>query len=130
MEDNMMKKRVYVDATVVYGAPAKEFSEDSRRFWEAFRRGEFTIIASDVLKIEIDRAPQRIQEHYSNMPESLTERVILTEESNALATQYIAEGVVGESSLDDCRHIAIATLVKADALVSWNFQDMVYRRAG
>jgi hypothetical protein len=42
-----------------------------------------------------------------------------------LAKRYIAEGVVGESSLDDCRHIALATLANADVLVSWNFKHIV-----
>ena len=123
-------KRVYVDTTVVYGAPTKDYSHDSRRFWEAFRRGEFIIIASDVLTDEIERAPQGVQDRFDAIPDSLIEHVASTSESNALAERYIAEGVVGESSLDDCWHIALATLTNADALVSWNFGDIVYRRAG
>ena len=43
-------KRIYIDASVVYGAPTKEFSQDSKRFWQAFRNGEFTLIVSDVLE--------------------------------------------------------------------------------
>jgi predicted nucleic acid-binding protein len=124
------KKRVYVDTTVVYGAPAKEFSHDSWRFWEAFRNGEFVILASDVLADEIERAPQNVRDRYRKIPESLIERVESTDQSDALAVQYIAEGVVGTTHLDDCRHIAVATLSNADSLVSWNFGDIVYRRAG
>ena len=123
-------KRVYVDTTVVYGAPAKEFSQDSKRFWEAVRRGEIIIIASDVLADEIERAPQSVQELYRRMPEAQIERVESTDESDALAEQYIVEGVVDAANLDDCRHIALATLARADALVSWNFKHIVYRRAG
>ena len=63
-------------------------------------------------------------------PKSQIEQVVSTEESNRLAERYIVEGVVEESSLDDCRHIAIATIANADALVSWNFGHIVYRRAG
>ena len=123
-------KRVSVDTTVVYGAPAKEFSQDSRRFWEAVRRGEIIIIASDVLAEEIERAPQSVQELYRRIPESQIERVESTDESDVLAGRYIAEGVVDAANLDDCRHIALATLARADALVSWNFKHIVYRRAG
>jgi predicted nucleic acid-binding protein len=125
-----MPKRVYVDASVIYGAPKKEFSQDSRRFWEAFRRDEFMIIASDVLDDEIERAPQYVRDLYRSMSESQVERVESTEETDALAAQYIVEEVVGTSNLDDCRHIAVATLANADVLVSWNFGDIVYRRAG
>ena len=124
------KKRVYVDSSVIYGAPRKEFSQDSRRFWEAFRNGEFVIIASDVLEDEMERAPQGIQNRFDTLPKFQTERVVSTDESDYLAAQYIAEGVVGTTHADDCRHIAVATLSDADVLVSWNFGDIVYRRAG
>jgi hypothetical protein len=33
--------------------------------------------------------------------------------------------VVGKTSFDDCQHIAMATIYKADALVSWNFKHIV-----
>lgn len=51
-----------------------------------------------------------------------------TTESDGLAEQYIAEKVVGLTSLADCQHIAIATLNMADVLVSWNFQHIVNLR--
>jgi predicted nucleic acid-binding protein len=64
------------------------------------------------------------------LPESSIERVVSTPESNALAALYIAEEVVGETNLDDCRHIALAMFVRADAVVSWNFQHIVDRGEG
>ena len=76
-------KRVYVDTTVVYGAPAKKFSLDSRRFWEAVRRCEIIIIASAVLAEEIERVPQKVQKLYRMIPESQIERVESTDESDA-----------------------------------------------
>ena len=123
-------KRVYIDSSVVYGAPTKEFSQDSKRFWDAFRNGEFLVIVSNVLASEIERAPQSIRNAFNSLPESQIERVDSTQESDKLALQYIAENVVGTSSLDDCRHIAVATCINADAVVSWNFLHMIHRRAG
>jgi hypothetical protein len=38
------------------------------------------------------------------------EFVEITEEINQLAEEYINEKVVGETSIDDCRHIACATI--------------------
>jgi len=35
-----------------------------------------------------------------------------------LADRYIAEKVVGKTSLEDCRHIALATINKVDVLAS------------
>ena len=69
-----------------------------------------------------------IRASLKTVPESQIERVVSTPESNALAALYIAESVVGKSSLDDCRHIALATIARADAIVSWNFLHIVDRR--
>ncbi|MCW5912128.1 MAG: hypothetical protein KIT62_13730 [Cyclobacteriaceae bacterium] len=58
--------------------------------------------------------------------------MIITDEALALAKRYIDENVVGKTSFDDCIHIALATIHKADILVSWNFKHIVnvYRIRG
>ena len=45
---------------------------------------------------------------------------------------YVDDKVVGETSLDDCIHIATATIHRVDLLVSWNFKHIVnvYRIRG
>ena len=53
------------------------------------------------------------------------EFIEITKEVNQLAEKYIQEKVVGETSIDDCRHIACATINKVDYLVSWNFKHIV-----
>lgn len=47
-------------------------------------------------------------------------------------TRFPAIKVVGQTSFDDCVHIALATIHKADILVSWNFKHIVnvYRIRG
>ena len=42
-----------------------------------------------------------------------------------LGDTYIAENVVGKTSREDCFHIALVTIHKADILVSWNFKHIV-----
>ena len=54
-----------------------------------------------------------------------TEYVELNAEAIELATCYIQENVVCKTSFADCLHIALATLSKADYLVSWNFKHIV-----
>jgi len=117
-------KRVYVDGCAV-GGLFNQYTEQSKPFWSAVQNGEIVIIASDVLESEIVRAPQCVRDFFNSLPESQIERIASTEESNALAKRYVAENVVGPTSLDDCRHIAMATLVHADVLVSWNFKHVV-----
>jgi hypothetical protein len=42
-----------------------------------------------------------------------------------LALEYISAKVVGKTSYPDCLHIALATIYRADFLVSWNFKHIV-----
>ena len=55
----------------------------------------------------------------------LFERVLLNEEAIKLADSYISANVVGKTSLEDCRHIALATIIRVDILSSWNFKHIV-----
>jgi hypothetical protein len=58
-------------------------------------------------------------------PKDFFERVELTDEAMKLADIYIVEKVVGKTSIEDCRHIAMATIYKVDVLASWNFKHIV-----
>lgn len=49
----------------------------------------------------------------------------MTDDAVNLALEYIRENVVGQTSYDDCLHIAIATISQLDLLVSWNFKHIV-----
>ena len=42
-----------------------------------------------------------------------------------MADEYINEKVVGQTSYADCLHIALATIYRADFLISWNFKHIV-----
>ncbi|MDO5614943.1 MAG: hypothetical protein Q4G16_02045 [Cruoricaptor ignavus] len=81
---------------------------------------------------ELVNAPEKVREYFTNLPKEHLERVEIQDEAIKLATKYIEEKVVGETSFDDCLHIATATLNKVDILVSWNFKHIVnvYRIRG
>ena len=100
------------------GAFNKRLIEQTEPFWNAVERGEIVVILSDVLDEEVAKAPKIIREFWDSVPKDQIERVVSTEESNVLAARYISEKVVGPTSFDDCKHIALATLAKADVLVS------------
>jgi hypothetical protein len=125
MKSNSTIKRVYVDTSVVGGVFEKEFQSRTEPFWDAVRNGTIIVIISDILAEELVNAPPHVRDFFARLPQSQVERVTATETSDALAEQYIAAGVVGKTSLDDCRHIALATLTHADVLVSWNFKHIV-----
>ena len=117
-------KRVYVDGSAV-GGLFNQYTEQTMPFWDAVRNGEVTIVVSDILAKEVERAPKAVRDFFNSIPKDRIERVNSTDESDALAERYIAENVVGPTSFDDCKHIALATLVKADVLISWNFRHIV-----
>ena len=117
-------KRVYVDGCAV-GGLFNQYADQTEPFWKAVQNGEIIIIVSDVLEGEVVRAPQVVRDFFNSLLESQIERVVSTDDSDTLAKQYIAENVVGPTSLDDCKHIALATIHHADVLVSWNFKHIV-----
>jgi predicted nucleic acid-binding protein len=121
------KKRVYVDASVVGGMfdGASKRRRQTQTFWDAVRNGEIVIIVSDILDREVQRAPLHIRKFFATLPESQIERIVSTDESDGLAAQYIGSKIVSEKNLNDCKHIALATIARADAIVSWNCKHMV-----
>ena len=77
-------------------------------------------------------APDKVKKFFKDLPKENMEKVKVNDDILSLATKYIDEKIVGQTSLDDCIHIATATFYKADILVSWNFKHIVnvYRIRG
>jgi predicted nucleic acid-binding protein len=121
-------KRVYVDTSVVGGKFDNVHALQTKPFWDAVQEGKIVIIVSDILAEEVGSSPQHVQDFFTTLPKSQIERIVSTNESDNLAAQYIAAKIVGEKSLNDCRHIALATVARADVIVSWNCKDIVNAR--
>jgi predicted nucleic acid-binding protein len=120
-----MITRIYIDTSVVGGFFDKEFAEITKMLFERLENKEIIFVVSSVLQKELINAPLQVQTLLQKYEKSCFEYVTLTEEAIELANNYIAEKVVGKTSLDDCYHIAIATLNKVDVLASWNFKHIV-----
>jgi predicted nucleic acid-binding protein len=120
-----MKQRIYIDTSVVGGYFDEEFKEATIKLFERLDNNEVIFVVSDLLDLELINAPQQVREHLINYPKDKFQRVELTEEAVKLADTYIDEKVVGKISLEDCRHIALATINKVDVLASWNFKHIV-----
>ncbi len=120
-----MKQRIYIDTSVVGGYYDEEFKEDTIKLFERFENDEIIFVVSDLLDLELLSAPQRVRELLLKYSPDKFERIELTEEAVKLADAYIKEKVVGETSITDCRHIALATIDKVDVLSSWNFKHIV-----
>ena len=120
-----MKQRIYIDTSVVGGYFDEEFSLDTIPFFNRVINGELVILVSDLLRAELLGAPDFVKNLLNEMPHNNIENITLTQEAKELADKYIEAKVVGKTSKADCQHIAMATLSKADVLVSWNFKHIV-----
>ena len=120
-----MIQRVYIDTSIVGGFFDEEFKDATFLLFQRLDRGEIKFVVSDLLDLELLNAPVRVRELLFQYSSNSFERVDLTQESLDLANRYIYEGVVGKTSLEDCRHIALATIYKVDVLASWNFKHIV-----
>ena len=119
------KPRIYVDTSVIGGCHDNEFREQSKQLFEVFRRGEATMLLSAVTLDELADAPPSIRQVASIVPPEHTELLAVSREARKLADAYISGEALGGANRTDALHIALATLARADVLVSWNFRHMV-----
>lgn len=127
-----MQQRFYFDTSVFGGLFDAEFEEETTLLFEMVSLGQIRCVYSNLTETELANAPERVRNAFLNLDDCLKEKVLVTSEALQLAQTYVNEKVIGETSLDDCIHIATATLSKVDMLVSWNFKHIVnvYRIRG
>ena len=120
-----MIKSAYLDTSVFGGYFDEEFSQNTIPFFERITEEGISVIVSELLEDELSGAPDFVQELFEEVLNTNSQYVNVTEEVERLAETYINEKVVGKTSYADCTHIALATINKADILVSWNFKHIV-----
>ena len=127
-----MEQRFYFDTSVFGGLFDAEFEAETALLFEKVTLGQIKCVYSNLTESELTNAPERVRNYFENIKDEFKEKVLVTPEGLKLAQTYVDEKVVGETSLDDCIHIATATLNKVNMLVSWNFKHIVniYRIRG
>jgi len=115
---------VYADTSVFGGVFDEEFSGPSKAFIEAVRAGRFTLITSELVRQEIETAPQVVRQLFEEML-PVAEIATVIAESLQLERAYLNAGIVSERSATDALHVALATVSGASMIVSWNFHHIV-----
>ena len=110
---------------MIGGCLDDEFKNVSISLLNEFIRGNKITIISDITRAELSQAPEKVRQIVETIPEEFIEGVYLTEESNELSRDYLQEKVISKRFLADSQHIAIATVIKADIIISWNFKHIV-----
>ena len=121
----MRKLRIYIDTSVIGGYFDTEFSAETKLLFEKIKQGEFQLVISDLTEKELLNAPERVKTLLKDLGITNFELVTVTTESIELATEYVNEKVIGQTSFDDCIHIATSTINRVDLLISWNFKHIV-----
>lgn len=121
------KWRLYLDTSVFGGCfdAAEGWDVDSRRVLDYCMEGKAVLLTSAEVEDELAAAPERVRQLFKAVSAQHREEVAISDEVNDLADAYLAAGVVGERSREDCVHVAAATVRRADAIVSWNFKHIV-----
>ena len=120
-----MKQRFYIDTSVFGGHFDVEFAEFTIPLFKRLQNGEFTLLFSTVTQEELENAPENVRNLVQHIKAEYTEFIEISDEAVDLATEYVSEKVVGQTSFADCLHIALATINNADYLISWNFKHIV-----
>ncbi len=121
----MRRPRVYVDNSVFSGTQDEEFAEESRRFFERARGGEYVVLVSSVTYDEVEDAPAEVKQVLENLPDEALEQVAIDDDVRALAYAYFSAGVLTRRRRSDAFHVAAASVAGADLVVSWNFKHLV-----
>ena len=116
---------LYLDTSVFGGYFEPEFEEWTVPLFRQLEQGKHRLLFSDITEGELVEAPLRVRQLALDSASRKVKRVEMDEAALELALLYLKEKVVGRTSFNDCRHIALATLHRADVLVSWNFKHIV-----
>ena len=120
-----MVKKVYIDTSVIGGVFDKEFELWTKLFFKSVKEQTFRIATSVLLDAELENAPEHVRNFLDGIPDDNRIEADYNQEAILLADIYQAEGIVGPTSLTDCRHIATATVNGINILSSWNFKHIV-----
>lgn len=123
----MHQIRVYVDTSVFGGTQDEEFRVASNDFFEHVRQRRYLVLVSEITLDEISQAPLDVRRLLTNLPREVVVKVSgeVEDEAKELADSYVAAGILGEASRGDAMHVAIATVARADLILSWNFRHIV-----
>ena len=115
---------VYIDTSVFGGYFEPEFEVWTKPFFKSIHKNIISPIVSELTVNELEKAPAQVKNLFNEYLPKI-KIVQLNDEVEHLAGLYIKEKAVTQKSYDDALHIAVATIIKADVIVSWNFKHIV-----
>jgi predicted nucleic acid-binding protein len=121
--------RLYLDTSVIgalFDTEMPQRIKGTQILIESIVKGTHTGVISNIVLEEIERGPEELKERLISEIRNVPFQIITEDETSAdLLEIYEKEGFVRKGARLDLRHLAVATVHAVDAVVSWNFRDIV-----
>ena len=128
----MKTPRVYIETSVfnfVFTDDAPEKKQDALKFFAEIKAGLYEPFTSQYAIDELSDAPEEKRRKMLNLLTDYRIKLIETsDDAVRLADLYVAEGVIPLKYRTDALHIAIASVMELDFVVSYNFRHIVKRK--
>ena len=118
-------KRVYIETSVFSGYGRQRFNEPLERLFRMILDGQIIPVISALTLRELynENTPREVLENLNRI--EFFEKYETTEEMQNLVNKYMQKKIVIKKYTDDALHIAIATVLNVDILISWNLSHIV-----
>lgn len=121
--------RLYLDTSVFGALFDREIPrrvEMTRLLLDSIIKGKNTGMISNVVLEEIQRAPGDLKEKILEKIRKVPLEIISEDETSADLLEIYEKGsFIRRTARLDLRHLAVSVINGADAVVSWNFRDIV-----
>jgi len=115
--------RIYLENSVIGGYFDEEFKVHTHKLFKKFIDGIYKPVISSHVIAELENgAPEYVKDNLNTIK---YEECIVNDEMLNLAKKYIDQKIVTKKYYSDALHIAVATVIGVDVLVSWNFKHIV-----
>lgn len=117
-----MKKSIYIETSVVsaYLDNSEPFRRDLTIRWWEHELADYDAHISLLVVRELERTSEPRRSSYLNLIRDLP-MYEMSDEVAILAEGYIERGIFHRKYMADAFHVALASINKADLLVTWNF---------